>query len=260
MIRLLRTEQEAQAAAITAGIIAQELRSKPTLVLGLATGRTMERVYAHLVDLHRQTGLDFSHCHTFNLDEYLGIPASHPGSYRRYMNERLFSQVNIPLAQTHVPDGMAADLGEECSRYEILIEAAGGLDLQLLGLGLTGHIGFNEPPSAFTCRTHAVDLAELTRQQNRELFAGDASAVPASALTMGLGTIMEASRCLLLATGASKAAILAQAFLGPVTPELPASVLQRHPHCQVVADESACADWDNWNRAEQAPNADSIGA
>jgi glucosamine-6-phosphate deaminase len=222
--------------------MAQALRAKPDLVLGLATGRTMKRVYAHLVRLHQQDGLDFSRCRTFNLDEYIGLPSGHPGSYRRYMEEHLFRHINLQAEHAHVPDGMTSDVMEECQRYEALIQEAGGIDLQLLGLGVTGHIGFNEPGSPLDSRTHEVQLTELTRHENAGPFGGNASAVPAKAITLGLGTIMEARRCLLLVTGAAKAAILARVLEGPVTPMTPGSVLQRHPDCKVVVDAAAARD------------------
>jgi glucosamine-6-phosphate deaminase len=238
-MHILRTPREAQAVILTAELIARELVLNPRLVLGLATGRTMELVYAHLVRLHREKGLDFSSCRTFNLDEYVGLPPSHPGSYHHYMAERLFRPVNLLPEQVALPDGMVADLTEECQRYEALIEQAGGIDLLLLGLGRTGHIGFNEPPAAFDARTHEARLLPLTRKQNADRFGGNARAVPPTALTMGIGTILEARRCLLLVTGAKKAAILAQVLEGPVTLLVPGSALQRHPDCQVVVDEAA---------------------
>jgi glucosamine-6-phosphate deaminase len=238
-MHILRTPREAQAAILTAELIARELVLNPRLVLGLATGRTMELVYAHLVRLHREKGLDFSSCRTFNLDEYVGLPPSHPGSYHHYMAERLFRPVTLLPEQVALPDGMVADLTEECQRYEALIEQAGGIDLLLLGLGRTGHIGFNEPPAAFDARTHEARLLPLTRKQNADRFGGNARAVPPTALTMGIGTILEARRCLLLVTGVKKAAILAQVLEGPVTPLVPGSALQRHPDCQVVVDEAA---------------------
>ena len=242
-MHILRTPREAQAAILTAEIIARELVLNPRLVLGLATGRTMERVYAHLVRLHREKGLDFTRCRTFNLDEYVGLPPSHPGSFHRYMAERLFRPVNLQRKQVALPDGMAPDLQAECGRYEALIEQAGGIDLLLLGLGQTGHIGFNEPPAASDSRTHEARLLPLTRRQNADRFGGEASAVPATALTMGIGTILEARRCLLLVTGAKKAPVLAQVLEGPVTPLVPGSALQRHPDCQVVVDEAAASGW-----------------
>ncbi len=223
------------AATLAARLIAARLRAKPDLVLGLATGRTMERVYDRLAAM----ALDFSGCRSFNLDEYIGVPAEDEHSYRRYMDEHLFGRVNIARARTHVPDGMAADLGAEAQRYERLIREAGGIDLQLLGIGEAGHIGFNEPLSALMSRTREKALTAVTRQQNASMFGGDASRVPARALTMGVGTILEARELLLLATGPAKAAILAKAVEGPITAMISASALQLHPHCKVVLDEAA---------------------
>ena len=223
------------AAALAAKLIAARLRSKPGLVLGLATGRTMERVYDRLT----AWDLDFSACRTFNLDEYVGLPAGDARSYRHYMDRRLFSRVNIPRDNTHVPDGMAGDLGAEAARYERLIREAGGMDLQLLGIGEDGHIGFNEPLSALMSRTRVKALTPLTRRQNAAMFGGDPDQVPARALTMGVGTILEAREVLLLATGAAKAAVVAKAVEGPVTAMVSASALQLHPCCKVVLDEAA---------------------
>lgn len=231
-----------QAALLAARIIEKELGANPALVLGLATGRTMESVYACLVALHRERGLDFSRCRTFNLDEYIGIPAAHPGSYRTYMDQHLFHQVNLAPGSTQLPNGTAADLGSECRRYETLIQEAGGIDLQLLGLGGDGHIGFNEPLSALLSRTREKALTPATRQQNAPMFGGDPGRVPARAITMGVGTILDSRRCLLLATGAEKAAVLARAVEGPITSMVTASALQLHPKCQVVVDAAAAAE------------------
>jgi len=190
-----------QAAELASRLIAARLRAKPDLVLGLATGRTMERVYDRLVATRRSEGLDFSRCRTFNLDEYIGVPAEDEHSYRFYMNHHLFSRVNIDLANTHVPDGMAKDLRAEAARYERLIREAGGIDVQLLGIGEAGHIAFNEPLSALMSRTRDKALTPLTRQQNAAMFGGDPDKVPKRALTMGVGTILDARELLLLATG-----------------------------------------------------------
>jgi glucosamine-6-phosphate deaminase len=230
-----------QAALLAARIIEKELRAKPDLVLGLATGRTMERVYACLARLHREQGLDFSRCRTFNLDEYIGIPAGHPGSYRTYMEAHLFSQVNLVPGSTHLPDGMAADFAQESRGYEARIAQCEGIGLQLLGLGADGHIGFNEPLSALLSRTREKALTPATRLQNAPMFGGDPGQVPPRAITMGVGTILDSRRCLLLATGAAKADILARAVEGPITAMVTASALQLHPKCQVVVDEAAAA-------------------
>ena len=229
------------AALLVARVIAGEIRRKPDLVLGLATGRTMEAVYGHLARMHREDGLSFSSCRTFNLDEYIGIPADHPGSYRRYMNENLFLKVDINLKNTYLPNGMAADLDAECKRYEQAIKERGGIDLQLLGIGHDGHIGFNEPLSALRSRTREKALTLSTLHANAAMFGGDLDKVPRRAITMGVGTILESKRCIMLTTGESKASILAKATEGPITAMVTASALQLHPHCTVVVDEGAAS-------------------
>lgn len=226
------------AAHLVARVIARELRANPHLVLGLATGATMERVYRQLVRMHREEGLDFSLCSTFNLDEYVGLFASDPNSYRHYMEHHLFGQVNIDARNTHLPNGRAGDLDEECRRYEAAIKRFGGIDLQLLGIGKAGHIGFNEPLSALRSRTRVKALTPTTRKQNAPFFGGE-DQMPRRAITMGVGTIIEARRCLLLATGDSKAEVLARAVEGPITSMVSASALQLHPRCTVVVDEEA---------------------
>ena len=226
------------AAALAARIIARELRAPPHLVLGLATGKTMERVYRQLVRKHKEERLDFSLCRTFNLDEYVGLFPSDPNSYRHYMNQQLFRHVNIDMRNTHLPNGLADDLGAECQRYENVIERCGGIDLQLLGLGRAGHIGFNEPLSALRSRTRVKALTPTTLKQNAPMFGGE-DKMPRRAITMGVGTIMEARRCLLLATGNAKAEVLAQSVEGPITSMVTATALQLHPRCTVVVDEDA---------------------
>ncbi len=226
------------AARLVALLIAKALREKPHLVLGLATGRTMERVYAHLVRMHKEQGLDFSLCRTFNLDEYIGIPASHPGSYRFYMNRHLFSQINIDPRNTFLPDGMACDTQSACRHYEELIAEFGGIDLQLLGIGADGHIGFNESLSALRSRTREKALAPSTIAVNRTLFDNPAE-MPSRAITMGVGTILDASNIILLVTGSTKAEIIAKAVEGPITSMVSATALQLHPRCRVVVDEHA---------------------
>lgn len=226
------------AAHLVARIIARELRANPHLVLGLATGKTMECVYRELVRLRQEQGLDFSLCSTFNLDEYVGLFPSDPNSYRHYMEHQLFRQVNIDPRNTHLPNGMAEDLDAECRRYEATIQRFGGIDLQLLGIGKAGHIGFNEPLSALRSRTRVKALTPTTLEQNAPFFGGE-DKMPRRAITMGVGTIIEARRCLLLATGDSKAAVLAQAVEGPITSMVSASALQLHARCTVVVDEAA---------------------
>ncbi len=246
---IIRPTAEA-ATDLVARVIARELRANPHLVLGLATGRTMEAVYARLVRFHREEGLDFSLCSTFNLDEYVGLPPTDRHSYRHYMNHHLFHQVNIDPRNTHLPDGLAPDLDAECRHYEELIRRFNGIDLQLLGIGRSGHIGFNEPLSALQSRTRVKALSPVTLAQNAPLFGG-ADQVPRRAITMGVGTILESRRCLLLATGAEKADIVARAVEGPITAMISATALQLHPRCTVVVDEAAagglrCREYYRW--------------
>jgi glucosamine-6-phosphate deaminase len=228
------------AADLVARIIAKELRANPHLVLGLATGRTMESVYRVLVRMHRKEGLDFSLCSTFNLDEYVGLAPGDPHSFRHYMNEHLFRHVNIDVRNTHLPNGQAPNLDAECRSYEAAIARFGGIDLQLLGIGRAGHIGFNEPLSALHSRTRVKALAPLTLEQNAEAFGGEAH-VPRRAITMGVGTILECRRGLLLAAGAEKAEIVAKAVEGPITSMISATALQLHARCTVVVDEAAAS-------------------
>ena len=229
------------AAALAARIIARELRANTHLVLGLATGKTMERVYRNLVRLHQTEKLDFSLCRTFNLDEYVGLFPSDPNSYRYYMNHHLFRNVNVDPRNTHLPNGLAENLDEECRRYEATIRRVGGIDVQLLGIGKAGHIGFNEPLSALQSRTRVKALTPTTLKQNAPNF-GSEDKMPRRAMTMGVGTILESRRCLLLATGESKAKVIAKAVEGPITSMVSATALQLHPRCTVIVDEEAAAN------------------
>ena len=234
---IIQPNEEA-AAALVARIVAREVRANPHHVLGLATGRTMERVYRRLVRLHEDEHLDFSLCTTFNLDEYVGLLQTDPNSYRHYMDHHLFKHVNVDPRNTHLPNGMAEDLDAECGRYEAAIKRFGGIDLQLLGIGKAGHIGFNEPLSALRSRTRVKALTPTTLKQNAPMFGGEAN-MPRRAITMGVGTILESRRCLLLATGASKADVVAKAVEGPITSMISATALQLHAHCTVIVDEDA---------------------
>jgi glucosamine-6-phosphate deaminase len=228
------------AAQLCAALIEKALQAKPRLVLGLATGRTMERLYAILVQKHKKEKLDFSLAATFNLDEYIGLRPEDPNSYRSYMNRHFFDGINIDLRNTHLPNGAAKDLEDECRRYEEAIRDHGGIDLQLLGIGRTGHIGFNEPLSAMQSRTRAKALTPETVAQNAPLF-DNPKKMPKRALTMGVGTILDSKRCLMLVTGAEKAEIIAKAVEGPITSMISASALQLHPRCTVIVDEAAAA-------------------
>lgn len=229
-----------KAARLVARLVADALRTKPDLVLGLATGRTMEPVYAALVGWHRRDGLDFSRCRTFNLDEYVGVPPEDGRSYRHTMQRLLFDHVNVRLAATHLPDGMARDLRAACRAYEAAIRDAGGIDLQLLGMGSDGHIGFNEPISSFASRTREKCLTPETVEQNAALCGG-ADQVPRRALTMGVGTILDSRRALMLVTGAGKAERVAQLIEGPVSARLTGSALHFHRDCVVVLDAAAAS-------------------
>lgn len=240
-MELIIRPDTAAACGLVASLIAKALREKPDLVLGLATGRTMEQLYARLVALHQNEGLDFSRCRTFNLDEYIGLPIEHPGSYRYYMNHHLFNRINIDPANTFLPDGMAKDIKTACAAYEHKIAECGGIDLQLLGIGAAGHIGFNEPLSGLKSRTRDKTLAEPTIRVNRSLFSNPDD-MPRRAITMGVGTILDARSIIMLATGSSKASIIAQAVEGPITSMVTASVLQLHSLCRVVVDEDAAVD------------------
>jgi len=223
-----------------ATIIARVVRDQPDAVLGLATGRTPQRLYQELIRLHRDEGLDFSRITTFNLDEYVGLPGDHPQSYREFMRENLFRHINIDPARTHVPNGTAPDLHAECRSYEERIRLSGGIDLQLLGLGRNGHIGFNEPTGSLRSRTWVKILSEQTLRDNSAVF-GSFENMPRHALTMGIGTILDTKRCLLLAFGPPKARAVEQMIEGPLSAMCPASALQLHPRATVIVDEASAA-------------------
>ncbi len=234
--------QNAREASRAAGsAVADLVRNKPTAVLGLATGGTPQRLYEELIRARREEGLDFSRVVTFNLDEYVGLGPNDSRSYHFYMWKNLFSHINIKPENARVPNGLAADVPASCAAYERAIAAAGGIDLQVLGLGENGHIGFNEPGSAFDSRTRVETLSAQTIRNNARFFGGDEKRVPRHSVTMGLATIMEARRILLLAFGDAKAAAVAAMIEGPVATKLPASVLQHHPDAQVFLDPSAAA-------------------
>ena len=221
-----------------ANIIASQVVLKPDCVLGLATGSTPIGAYKNLVEKYEQGELDFSQVTTVNLDEYKGLPRENDQSYYYFMHDNLFDHVNVKPENTHLPDGTKENADEECARYEELIRSLGGQDLQLLGLGHNGHIGFNEPDAIFEKATHCVDLQESTIEANKRFFAS-ADDVPKQAYTMGIGTIMQAKKILVVVSGEDKADTVAKAFFGPVTPEVPASILQFHKDVILVADEAA---------------------
>lgn len=223
-----------------ANIISAQVIMKPNCVLGLATGSTPIGTYDQLVEWYNKGDLDFSEVTTVNLDEYKGLPRTNDQSYYYFMHQHLFDRVNIDPERINVPNGMEPDAEKECGRYEELIRSLGGVDLQLLGLGHNGHIGFNEPGEAFEKETHCVDLTESTIEANKRFFAS-ADDVPKQAYTMGIKTIMQAKKILIVVNGENKADIVERAFFGPVTPEVPASILQLHNDVTLVGDEAALA-------------------
>jgi glucosamine-6-phosphate deaminase len=229
-----------QIGKLAADAIEELLRRKPDAVLGLATGSSPLPIYDELAARHERHGLDFSRAHGFALDEYVGLSAGHPESYREVIRREFTNRVNIPPENVHGPDGTASDVPAACRAYEDSIAAAGGIDLQLLGVGTDGHIGFNEPGSSFASRTRIKSLIEQTRRDNARFFSSLAE-VPHHVLTQGLGTIMDARHVILVATGAQKAQAVREFVEGPVAAICPASVLQFHPHATVLLDESAAS-------------------
>ncbi|HZI14916.1 MAG TPA: glucosamine-6-phosphate deaminase [Myxococcus sp.] len=236
-IRVFNSESEAAAAC--AGLIAQALEARPSLVLGLPTGRTPLNVYRELVALQARGALSLAGAHTFNLDEFLGVPPEDGGSFRAYMERHFFGKVDLPPGHIHFLEGMAPDPDAECARYDAELRAAGGLDLLLLGIGANGHVAFNEPGEGLQAPCHRVRLSRETRLANAALFGDDATRVPLEALTLGMAGILQARRVVLLAFGASKAEAVAAMVKGPVTPRCPASFLQLHRDVDVWLDPEA---------------------
>lgn len=226
---------------ISAQVIAGVIRERPDAVLGLATGNTPIGTYQQLVAMYQAGQLDFAKVRTFNLDEYLDIDPEHPASFISFMKQHLFDRVNLDPSRTHIPKSNPEDAESEAASYSRLLQSHGPCDLQVLGIGTNGHIGFNEPGTSFDSVTSVVQLAESTRQANAPAFGGDPAKVPSRAITMGIGEIMTAKKILLLANGAGKADIMRAALEGEVTEQVPASVLQRHPDLVVVCDEAAAS-------------------
>jgi glucosamine-6-phosphate deaminase len=222
-------------------VVANAVRRNPALRLGLATGNTMLGMYRELVRSHREEKLDFSRVVTFNLDEYLGLPSNHPQSFHRFMQQNFFAHVNVGPANIHIPDGaIKGNYQQYCASYENAIRDAGGIDLQILGIGRNGHVGFNEPTSSLGSRTRLKVLSKETIEDNRKFFAAEEE-IPQCAITMGIGTILEAKRVLLLASGSSKAAAIAKAIEGPLTASVTASALQLHGEVTFIVDREAGA-------------------
>ncbi len=240
MVKFIKTKDYNDMSRKTANLISAQIITKPDCVLGLATGSSPIGAYKVLVERYEQGDLDFSKVVTVNLDEYKGLPRTNDQSYYYFMNDNLFGKVNIKPENTHIPDGMEPDSDKACAEYNAILRSVGGVDLQLLGIGHNGHIGFNEPCDEFEKDTHCVELAESTIQANARFFASMAD-VPTKAYTMGIRNIMEAKKIVMVISGAGKAEIVEKAFFGPITPMVPASVLQLHPDVTVVADEAALA-------------------
>lgn len=237
-MKLYRAKDYYDMSRKAANIISAQVIMKPNCVLGLATGSTPVGIYKQLVEWYNKGDLDFSQVKTANLDEYKGLARDNDQSYYHFMHENLFRHVNIKEINTNIPDGTETDAQKEAARYEEAIQNLGGIDLQLLGLGHNGHIGFNEPSDIFPKDTHIVDLQESTIEANKRFFES-IDEVPRQAYTMGIGTIMRAKKILLVVSGGDKADILQEAIKGPVTPRVPASILQLHPDVIIVADEAA---------------------
>ncbi len=218
--------------------IAEVIKNKPNAVLGLATGSTPVGMYKKLVEYNRENQIDFSQVTTFNLDEYIGIPSEHSQSYRYFMDHHLFNHINIDYKRTHVPNGMAKDIKVECEAYDERIRSHGGIDIQVLGIGNNGHIGFNEPDSSLIVGTHVTELTEDTIQANSRFF-NTISEVPTKAITMGIGDIMKAKEVILLASGNSKADIISKLLEDKIDTHIPASLLQAHPNVTIIVDQQA---------------------
>ena len=235
-MKFIEVESYDKLSKIAAGILTAQVIMKPNCVLGLATGSTPIGTYKYMIEAYERGDVDFKDVTTVNLDEYAGLDGNNDRSYRYFMNKNLFSQINIDKANTYIPNGCAENLVEEGKRYDAFIDSLGGIDVQLLGIGLDGHIGFNEPDSYFVRETHVVDLDDSTIKANARFF-GSEEEVPRRAVTMGIGGIMSAKKILLIANGPAKEDIINKAFFGPITPEIPASVLQLHHDVTVIFSE-----------------------
>ena len=237
-MKIIRTMNYEEMSREAANIIAAQVAGKPDSVLGLATGSTPLGIYRQLIEGYEKGRLDFSQVRTLNLDEYRGLTPDNRQSYRYYMDTTFFRHINVKPENTHIPDGTEQDREKACRDYDRIVDACGGVDLQLLGLGNNGHIGFNEPGDVFEKNTHCVKLADRTIQANSRFF-GNAEEVPREAYTMGIQSIMRAKKILVVVNGSAKAAIVKEAFCGPITPKVPASVLQLHPDVTLIGDEDA---------------------
>ena len=240
-MEIIISKNSAEASALAAEIFKRQMEEKPNSVLGLATGGTVVELYNELAKMCAEKRISFKKATSFNLDEYIGLPVGDKNSYRTFMNETFFSKVDIDINKTFVPDGNAENPRAYCMQYENKIRFHGGIDLQLLGIGADGHIGFNEPSSSLASRTRIKTLTQQTREDNARFFGGDINQVPLHAITMGVGTIMDARTVVLLAFGANKADADAQMVEGSITAEVPASVLQMHPNAKIFLDEASAS-------------------
>lgn len=237
-MKIIRTEDYAEMSLQAGKLMAEKIRSNPRITLGLATGSTPKGLYQYLIKDHQENGTSYQDVKSVNLDEYIGLPANDVNSYLYFMRENFFNHVDINQNQTYVPNGAASDLDQECVRYEALIKELGGVDLQILGIGQNGHIGFNEPGTAFTTRTHIVTLDESTRQANSRFF-NSIDEVPTHALSMGIASILDSKEIILLASGEAKAKALAQLMNEGISEDFPASALKNHPNVTIIADKDA---------------------
>ncbi|XJZ26446.1 glucosamine-6-phosphate deaminase [Bacillota bacterium Lsc_1132] len=240
-MKIIEVKDYQQMSQKAAELIIEKVRINPMLHLGLATGGTPIGTYAKLIEDHQKNGTSYRNTITFNLDEYIGLSGNHPNSYRYYMDHQLFHFIDIIKSNTHIPNGDAIDIEKECLRYEQLIGDEGGIDLQILGIGSNGHIGFNEPGTSFASTTHIVQLASSTIKANARFFYR-LEEVPTKAITMGISTIMKSKEILLLVSGNTKKAALKRLLEGEITESFPASVLKNHPCVTIIADEAAIAD------------------
>lgn len=223
-----------------AEIVKKQIKEKHNTVLGLATGSTPLKMYEHLIEMYKRGEIDFSNVVTFNLDEYIGLSPDHPQSYHYFMYYNFFNHININKKNVHIPNGIAEDLEEECRKYDEEIEKAGGIDLQILGIGINGHIGFNEPDESIETKTHIVNLTEDTINANKRFFESEEE-VPKKAITMGLGSIMKAKKIVLLASGKNKAEAIKETIKGQLTTKVPATVLALHPDVTIIIDKEAAS-------------------
>lgn len=237
-MRIIKTDNYEKMSEAAAALIADLISEKEDATLGLATGSSPIELYKKLIEWNKEGTIDFSKVKTVNLDEYVGLPPESKNSYRSVMNEFLFDHINIKKENTFIPDGMSEDVEKECGKYEDLISSLGGVDLQLLGVGHNGHIGFNEPGTSFDSTVHVVDLTDDTINANKRFFEREED-VPRRAITMGIGTIMKAKEIILVATGINKAEIISKIIDGPVTSDVPASIIKTHPNTIIIADSDA---------------------